>query len=538
MSSPFYYQFLNSVWDLLPEQDRNRFAELWQGYEQVIGAIYQKYLEVNLNVAVEDLQPWTTERWLPYTFTSDNFISRPAEVTSSQDLSVGINLLTKYLLKIRIDGALTFEVNVQGDDPVTTKIDEVINKINLGAGFKFAKGIFENTIIQLTSMSSGIGSSIEILETSISSANACEYVLGIDPATLPVSYPKFKYPYTIPYTKVVSIPEFRDFVRDENVTVLLTEGVDYEIGSTGVVSFLSAPPAKLWAERTQTDEENPWANFGFLTGIYQKNSERYINVIQGIWFAFWNGPKPLNVRAALYLLFGLPTAQEDCVVTKITDPYTVGIHVFPGTITTLGTFNGVTRVFSIPSGLEADVAVGDSVPRFYPLVTGIQVYDKISYPGFVEREVGRDGIRRFLTENATLGYGDTDETKAMRMLEEYTFLPQISVESFIYPDISLKNVRIFLDTIRPLNKTYMFQVIVGTFRDLLGVTDHVGVQLWYDLTSNLDSNETTFMDVVTLDNYETVDNDPLNLDPHGILFEDRIEVTVYEAGIESYSFIA
>lgn len=538
MSSPFYYQFLNSVWDVLPEQDRNRFAELWQGYEQVMAAIYQKYLEINLNVAVEDLQPWTTERWLPYTFTSDNFISKPAVVTSSQDLSVGVNLLTRYLLKVRIDGAFTFEVNVQGNDPVTTKIDEIINKINLGAGFKFATGVFENTIIRLTSMTSGVGSTIEILETSIASANACEYVLGIDPETLPVTYPKFKYPYTIPYSKVVSIPEFRDFIRDETVTLVLTEGTDYEVSSSGVVSFMVPPPASLWAERTQTDEENPWANFGFLTGIYQKNSERYINVIQGIWFAFWNGPKPINVRSALYLLFGLPTAQEDCIITNVTAPYTVGLHTFPGTIATLGTFNGVTRVFDIPTGLAADVAIGDSVPRFYPLVTGIQVYDKISYPGFVENEVGRDGIRRFLTENATLGFGDTDETKALRMLEEYTFLPQISVESFIYPDISLKNVRLFLDAIRPLNKTYMFQVIVGTFKDLLGLDDHIGVQLQIDLTSNLDSNETTFMDVVTLDNYETVDNDPLNLDPHGILFEDGIEVLVYQGVALIDSFVA
>jgi len=528
MSSPFYYQFLNSVWDVIPEQDRERFAELWQGYEQVMGAIYQKYLEVNLNIAVEDLQPWTTERWLPYTFNSSNFVTRPAVVTSSQDLSVGVNLLTRYLLKIRIDGIKTFEVNVQGFDPVTTRINEIVDKINLGAGFTFAKSIFENTIIQLTSRTSGVGSTIEILATSISSANACEFVLGIDPETLPVSYPKFKYPHTIPYTQVVSIPEFRDFIREENVTLILSEGTDYEVDTTGVVSFMAPPIESLWAERTQVDEENPWANYGYLTGIYQKNSERYISVIQGIWFAYWNGPKPINVRRALYLLFGLPTAQEDCIVTLVTAT----------TIATLGTLNGVARTFAIPEGLASEVVVGQTVQKFDPLVTGIMVYDKISYPGFVEQEVGRDGIRRFLTENATLGYGDTDETKAMRMLEEYTFLPQISVESFIYPDINLKNVRIFLDAIRPLNKTYMFQVIVGAFKDLLGVTDHIGVQQSFDLTSNLDYNETTFMDQVTLDNYESVNNDPLNLDPHGILFEDRIEVTVYEAGIESYSFVA
>lgn len=526
MSSPYYFQFLQSVWDNLPEKDRERFAELWQGYEQVLAAIYQKYLEVNLNIAVEDLQPWATERWLPYTFNSSNMISRAATVTSSQDLSVGINLTNKYLLKFRVDGVKTFEVNIQGDNPVSTSIDEIINKINLAAGFKFSKGIFENTIIQLTSLTSGVGSSIEILPTSNPTANACEYVLGIDPDNLPELFPKFRYPYPLPYSRVASIPEFRDAIRDEDVATILTEGVDYEVDS-GVVAFQQIPPENMWAERTQIDEENPWANFGYLTGIYQKNSERYINVIQGIWFAFWNGPTPTNVKRALYLLFGLPTAQEDGVISKVTAT----------AIETTGT-NGVVRTFEIPSGLEAIVVVGQTVTKFEPLVSGIEVFDKISNPGFVEEEVGREGIQRFLTENATKGFGDTDETKALRLLEEYTFLPQISVESFIYPDINLANVRIFLDAIRPLNKTYMFQVIVGTFKDLLGVDDRIGVLTDIDLTSNLDSNETTCMSQATLDDYEIHDNDPLNLDPHGILFEDKVEVEVRSFGVLIDSFTA
>lgn len=526
MSSPYYFQFLQSVWDNLPEKDRERFAELWQGYEQVLAAIYQKYLEVNLNSAVADLQPWATERWLPYTFSSANMISRAATVISSQDLSVGVNLLIRYLLKFRVDGVKTFEVNIQGRNPVTTTIDEIIEKINLAAGFKFAKGIFENTIVQLTSLTSGIGSSIEVLPTSLLHLNACEYVLGLDPDTLPESFPRFRYPYPIPYSRVVSIPEFRDFVRDENVTITLVEGTDFEVDS-GVVSFMAIPPENLWAERSQTDEENPWANFGYLTGIYQPNSERYINVIQGIWFAFWNGPKPSNVKRALYLLFGLPTATEDAIISKVTAT----------TIETTG-LNGVVRTFDIPSGLEPIVVVGQTVTKFEPLVSGIDVFDKISTPGFVEDEVGREGIQRFLTEDATRGYGDTDETKALTLLEEYTFLPQISVESFIYPDINLKNVRIFLDAIRPLNKTYMFQVIVGTFKDLLGVTDRIGVLTDIDLTSNLDSNETTWMDQDTLDSYETHDNDPLNLDPHGILFEDKVEIEVRSFGVLIDSFVA
>jgi hypothetical protein len=126
----------------------------------------------------------------------------------------------------------------------------------------------------------------------------------------------------------------------------------------------------------------------------------------------------------------------------------------------------------------------------------------------------------------------------MVMLEEYTFLPQISVDAFIYPDINLRNVRLFLDSFKPLNKTYLFQIIVGLFRDLLGLTDRIGVELDIDLTSNLDSNETTFQSQSVLDSYETGDIDALNMDPHGILFEERLEIEVYRGGILIDSFTA
>jgi hypothetical protein len=202
------------------------------------------------------------------------------------------------------------------------------------------------------------------------------------------------------------------------------------------------------------------------------------------------------------------------------------------------------------------------VETFDPLVTGIYVWDKINKPGFITEEIGRDGIQRFLLDEATRGYGDTDETKALRMLEEYTFLPQIVVDAFIYPDINLHNVRLFLDAFRPLNKTYLFQVIVGAFRDLLGLTDRLCLHVDIDVTSTLDQNETTFLEQASLDCYEsqelfpvdlvnqlllfrpavigdttvTADNCPLNLDPHGILLGERVQLDVsnaYDDGIIS-----
>lgn len=527
MSSPFYFEFLAAVWEQLPDRDKERFGELWQGYEQVIGAIYQTYMENLLNISVSDLQAWATERWLPYTFNTSTFVERAAILISSQDLSMGINLQTKYLLKIRINGTNLFEVNLQGEIPQVTRIEEIVEKLNIYAGFKFAKTIYEGSIIQMTSNMIGVNSSIEILETSIPEANACEYVLGVDPLDLPQIFPKFRYPFTISYPRVTAIPEFRNHIRDEDVTVTLTEEVDYTVESGGIVSFTALPLTTMWAERTQVNDENPWANYGFLTGIYQENSARYVGVVQGLWFAVWNGPTPANVRRAIYLIFGLPTAPYDGTITRLT---TTAIDVTSA--------SGEVATFEIPTGLESEVTLGQSVQKFDPLVSGVWVYDKVNTPNFIQDEVGREGIQRFLLDEASRGYGDTDETKALTMLEEYTFLPQISVDAFIYPDINIRNVRLFLDAFKPLNKTYLFQIIIGVFRDLLGLTDRLGLHIDIDLTPNLDSNETTFLQQSTLDDYETIDNDPLNLDPHVILFGDKVAIEVRSFGVLIDSFTA
>lgn len=528
MSSTFYFDFLGSVWDYLPEEDRERFGELWQGYEQVFASVYQKFAENNINVVIEDLLPFSTERWLPYKFNSDNFVSRPAVFTSTQDLSLGVNLLQKYMVRFRIDGGLEFSVDLRGANPQRTVISEIIQKINDKAGFEFAKPIFDNTILQLTSPTSGASSSIEILPTNSSANNASEFVLGVLPSDLPKKVPEFPYTYTLPYQRVASIPLFRDQVRDENVSVSLSEGTDYAIEDKTVVAFKEEPPEDLWAKRTLVDEENPWNNFGFLMDIYQPNSPRYVNVLQGLWYAFWTGPRPKNVRIALYLLFGLPTARENATVTEASQTK----------IKLTGT-SGEDYEYEVPDGLDPAVSAGESVPKFTPLVTGIEVFDKINSPGFIENEIGRAGIQRFLLDEASRGSGaDTDETKALRMLEEYTFLPQISVESFITPDIDLSNVKTFLDAIKPLNKTYLFQVIVGAFKDELPFKDFAANHPNTDLSPTLDSNETTYLESATLDSYETTEIQGLNLDPNGILFEETLAIEVYSSGSLIDSFDA
>lgn len=527
MSSTHYFDFLGTVWRLLSEEDKERFGELWQGIEQVVAGTYQKFIENNLNITTQNLQPFTTERWLPYTFDSNNFVNQPAIYTSSQDLSLGINLTTRYLLKMSVDDGVPIEVNIQGAVPTATTVAEMVAKINAAFLFPFARGIFDTTVVQLVTKSSGINSSIKFYPTSIPTANACEFVLGINPADLPLQVPEYPWVYSSAYPNLVDIPILQDAVRDESTTINLMTGADFRVIGGKNIAFKVQPPVSLWARRSLFDQENPWNNFGFLMDIYQKNSVRYVNVIQGLWFAFWTGPRPTNVRTSLYLLFGLPTTQEDGVVTAVSLT----------SITTTGD-NGVVRVFPVSDGLEPIVVLGQRVKHFDPLVSGIDVFDKVNSPGFIESEIGREGIGRFLTEKATRGPGDTDETKALRMLEEYTFLPQISVDAFIFPDINLGNVKIFLDAIKPLNKTYLFQVIVGKFRDPVAFQDSTKLDYDIDITPVVDSNQTTFIEAADLLLYETNSNAGLDLDSDVVLPQERVAVEVYSFASLIDSFTA
>lgn len=526
MASSTYLEFLGTVWDSLPEEDKGRLAELWAAYEQCASSVYQKFFEDKLNVAIADILPYSTERWLPYVFDSTTAVSRPAVWVSTQDLSEGIDLSKKHVIRLSLDGKDPVEFSIQGETPEKTKIHEIVARINFVVGYPLASTVKNGAVIKLTSKTSGLASSIAVLATSRPEENASEYVLGVGESELPRAVPVFPYVYTAPYKAVNSIPTLQDGIRDEAIQELLTEGVDYLVEAGSIVAFKKMPPGYLWARRTLLDQENPWSNFGFLMDVYQPNSQRYVDVLQGLWYAYWTGPKPVNLKRSLYLLFGLPAAKEACTVTS----------VGPQEIGTLGQ-DGTQRTYTIPSGLSPTVAVGQVLGKYDTMVTGIEILDKVSSPGFITDYIGRAGLDRFLTEDASRGDGDTDETKALRMLEEYCFLPQIEVDAFISPDIDIGAVKVFLDNIRPLNKAYLFQAVTGTFRDPLAVTEASGYLWDVDLSGTLDANDSTYAAATELAAHETSVNSSFCVDPNGVSFQEeaQLEVRSFSALIDAFN---
>lgn len=517
MSSQQYFNFLGSVWDLIPEADKQRVGELWFAYEQVVASSYQKFAEARLSIAVKNIVQYNTERWLPYTFDETNFIPKPAIFTSTQDLSLGVNLNGQYLIRISVDNGPEYEIDLRGADPNSTKIEEIVSRINFVVGFELARAVTNNSLLQLVSTTLGPNSKIKVMVPSDPLKDATEYVLGLLQSQLPVEVPEYPWVYKLPYDRVREIPSLRNAIRDDNLTSELFFNQDFTIElKFGLIRFKTQAPSILWAKRTLFDNETPWNNFGFLMDIYQPNRPSYKSVVQGLWFAFWMGPKPETLKRSLYLLFGLPTAQEISTVTKVTTTEIVTTSI-----------DGIIRTFEVPIGLTPVVSVGDVVEKFQPLVDGIFVYDKVNNPGFITTEIGRSGIQRFLTDSASRGVGDTDETKALTMLEEHTFLPQISVDAFISPDIDLASVKTFLENIKPLSKAYLFQVIVGNFKDPMVMGESTSFDIKLDVTPNMDYNQTTFIDQATLLAYESSPNNALDLDSEGISFGDSAEIDVY-----------
>ncbi len=512
------FDYLNDAWDLLPQSDRDRFGELWKAYEQSYGSVYARLFDRSISSSVDFVGLHDHQRWLRYIFDETTRLTIPATFLSTQDLSRPLNLSVKYLLRFSIDGQLPVEIDLRGANPEHTTATEIVHKINQAAGFSFASLERLGALLRLRTRTSGETSFIEFYPASRPENDAVEAIVGISRTSLPTTYPKFRYSYRLPDTSTARIPKLQDKIHPEQVESYLTEGIDYELtDGTGVIYFRE-PPAReaYWAETTLLNLETAYNNFGYLLDIYDKNSDSYLKAVRGLWFAFWTGPKPENIRRSLYLLFGLPTSSKDGTVSSVTDEF-IDLRYADGT----------EERFSIPIGLVSEVVTGQGVSRFQPLVSGIRVYDKLNSPGFLEREIGRPAVFQFLTELAKRGAGPkTDETLALKLLEQNTYLPQIDVNAFISPDIRLSNVKTFLSNIQPKSRTFLFQILVGSFKDTLSASEEIALDISVRVHPTIDYNPS--LEIQQEDRVLT-ETDPLTaniLDSEAVGFSEYAEIEI------------
>lgn len=533
-NSAYIFNYLDDMWSMLPELDRLRFAETWKAYERTYGDVWTRLFEIQMGGNIDYLPLYNNQRWLQYTFDDTTILNLTATYTSQQDLSMGINLQDRYLIKVGFDGNTPLEIDLRGQNPAATTLAEIVKHLNTAFGQVVAYAVTGNALLEFSSTTSGPNSDITFYPTSDPTHDASEIILGFDPAVdLPKTLPQFRYSFQLPDSTIAAIPQLQDKVHDDLVTTLLTQAVDFAVEfGTGIISFALQPPTEMWAKNTLINKETPYNNYGFLLNIYNQNTDSYRKAVQGLWFAFWTGPSPQNIQRSLCLLFGLPTAAQAGTVELVTD-----------TQVSVNYVDGTSEVFNIPSGLLPIVSSGDTLTKFQPVCSGINVYDKINFPGFIASQVGPSGIKHFLTQNATYGSGpNTDQTRAVRLLEENTYLPQIDVSAFISPNISLANVQTFLSTLQPKSRTFLFQVLIGQFADLFGLMDDgptgmtndtypngipaVGFGINFDVTPNVDWNPNTFAQQSDLDDAENNPYTYMTLD-EGTAISDFASVEVY-----------
>ena len=152
------------------------------------------------------------------------------------------------------------------------------------------------------------------------------------------------------------------------------------------------PPDRLWAEYTYIDNSATIeANFGLAAGFTLDDLASlsgdvdYLSAVRGLWYAFFNGPTPDNVRVGAQIFLALPFAEQAGTIEEIRADFSPT----NGRILIRDLDNPeIVRSYAYPADLDLetnsetgeDYAVGDSVSQFAPLVKGVEVNDYISSP--------------------------------------------------------------------------------------------------------------------------------------------------------------
>lgn len=302
-----------------------------------------------------------------------------------------------------------------------------------------------------------------------------------------VEYSINAFPHGVRVSRsVASIPALQDLV--DNPTYYAREGVDFRVEG-GILALRSplrlsqlGPEAdrerEAWAEVTKIDSETPYRNFGVLIDFFRKNSEEYKLALQGLWYTFWTGSTPGNLQRGLHILLGLPFAREAGTVFRVNTATREIVITQP---------TGSFITYSIPDDLTPTVTEGQEVARFDALTNGVRIIDRNNEPGFVASRLGRSGIQPFLTDNATRGAGDTDETKALSLLEHHLFLPQVVTEA-LAAKLDVNELLTFLDNMKPQWTEYVFSINAEADETIQFTEEFVTPSADLDLTTTVASN--------------------------------------------------
>lgn len=272
---------------------------------------------------------------------------------------------------------------------------------------------------------------------------------------------------------ITDIPNLQRVIKEPSENEVLHRNLDFFLetfrGSTclrfdptiWVSSTPQIPVPRLWAEYTYLDNRPTIeANFGIpveftLDDLSQlPTSIDYLSAVQGIWYAYLNGPTMFNLRAGTQILLGLPFAEVAGTITEIRTDFspTQGRILVQDSAPP-----NLVRAYQYPSVLPLETnpvtgqpyKVGDTVTGFAPLVSGAAVIDYVKDPKWFQ--------------------GWMNQGSFFEVEKFHRFIVRVDSAAFTLP--SLLFVRNFILKIKP---TYTFPtfIVLATMPDAeVTVTD-------------------------------------------------------------------
>jgi hypothetical protein len=208
---------------------------------------------------------------------------------------------------------------------------------------------------------------------------------------------------------VLDVPCLQEQIKEPDDGAVLRRNVDYFIetfrgqntirfavgaltGDLGDVWEGRVPPDRMWAETTYLDNRpTVEANFGIpaeftLDQLKELDADLdYLSAVQGLWYAYLNGPTLFNMRAGVQILLGLPFAEEEGVIEEIRADFST----VQGRLLLRDVANpAIVRAYTYPNALSLEVnpetkaryVVGDIVRQLSPMVEGSEVLDYVKDP--------------------------------------------------------------------------------------------------------------------------------------------------------------
>lgn len=356
----FILDALGDIFDRMPAEDRNMLLGIWESWARVLSdqllVLVQTDLAKSLFTVPVDFRREDIAFTLDDTtrIQDEQRVERGGGVTiTALEVTSLVDATRPYFVEVRRDPADVTKTRVR----VFTSLADAIagenitgQTFSLGFGAKVAEPVGGFAGATLTYDYSGRPADGALIKTFPE-----RFAYGID-------------------SEIDSIPELFEKTgigAHEPLGTPLVEATHYVV-SAGALVFLVEPTPFQFAPVLFQNRELIFDNFGFLIDFKQENSRAYRRNVQGLWFAFWNGPTVRNIELGAAIVLGFPISDGGTVLS-------IDVEIDGSRTIRFRDRNGVIDSASVAAPFVPFIRVkpGDTSDTFFPFVVPFEVVDYI-----------------------------------------------------------------------------------------------------------------------------------------------------------------